>query len=399
MQTHQFDRALALTFIVLMAFGLVMISSVSVYQSYQLTAAMTKKGLMEAPVNDFYLWRDLVNVLIAIPVMLGVSFLPFRAWHKFAAPLFGVSFLLLILLFLPGFGNDYGTSRSWLNLGILPSIQPVEIAKLGLILYLAIWMEKKTQAVESFEQGFLPFVVLLIPLVALLAAQPDFGSILTISAISAAMYYIAGGGVRYIFAGGALAALVVWPIILSKEYIRNRFLAFIDPSIDPMGIGFQIKQALISIGSGQWFGIGFGQSVQKFGYLPEVQSDMIFAAASEELGFVRITIMLGAFAFIAYRGFRIAANAPDRFSMLVAAGISSWFLFQTFINIGVAMSILPLTGITLPFVSYGGSSLIMNAIAAGILLNISRFTGIYSMNTTRRSAGSGFGRRLTGRWQ
>ena len=351
-----------------------MISSVSVYESYQLTESLTKRGIMEAPVNDFYLWRDFRNVLIAIPLMFLVSFLHFRLWKHLALFLFVSSLIMLILLFLPGFGADYGTARSWLNIGPLPSIQPSEIAKLSLILYLAIWMEKRTQAVESFEEGFLPFVVLLIPIAALIAAQPDFGSLLVISFIAGIMFFIAGGSMMHILLGGTLSGLVAFPIILSNEYIKNRFLAFLDPSVDPLGVGFQVKQSLISVGSGQWWGVGFGQSIQKFGYLPEVQSDTIFSAAAEELGFIRIVLLIGAFMFIAFRGYKIAEHAPDRFSMLVAAGITSWFTFQVLINIGVNIALLPLTGITLPFVSYGGSSLFMNAIAAGILLNISRYT-------------------------
>jgi len=149
-------------------------------------------------------------------------------------------------------------------------------------------------------------------------------------------------------------------------------LAFLDPTIDPTGAGYQIKQALITIGSGGWLGVGFGKSVQKFGYLPEVQGDTIFAVAAEELGFIRVMFLVLAYFIIAWRGYRIALNAPDRYSSLVATGISSWIFFQALINIGVNMSILPLTGITLPFISYGGSSLLTTSLAAGILLNISR---------------------------
>jgi cell division protein FtsW len=163
------------------------------------------------------------------------------------------------------------------------------------------------------------------------------------------------------------------PVILTKKYIKNRFLAFLDPSTDPLNIGYQIKQALIAVGKGGWFGAGFGKSVQKFGYLPEVQSDTIFAAIAEEFGFIRTLCFLAIFLYIAYRGFRIAKKAPDDFSRLVAVGITVWLVGQSLINIAVNLSLLPLTGLTLPFVSYGGTSLITAFIALGILLNISRY--------------------------
>jgi cell division protein FtsW len=162
---------------------------------------------------------------------------------------------------------------------------------------------------------------------------------------------------------------------------------FLNQSIDPLNISFQIKQALIAVGSGGLFGVGFGKSIQKFGYLPEVQGDTIFAAAAEELGFVRILFLVLAYLFIAYKGFGIAKRAPDRFSMLVAVGITGWFVFQAFINIGVNIALLPLTGLTLPFVSYGGSSLIANMMGAGILLNISRYAQEKTHTSYRRRVG------------
>lgn len=369
----EIDKGLAFGIIGLILFGLMVISSVSVFESFQLTSIFVKKGLQAAPSNDFYLWRHLAHVVIAIPLMWLISRIPFTFWRKAALPLIGLSLFLLILVLIPALSNDYGTSRSWLNLPFFPSIQPVEVAKMGLIVYLAIWMDKKVQIITTFKEGFLPFVVLLSVLVALLAIQPDFGSILVISCIAGSIFFVAGGNLLHIIFGGLVASLFAWPVVLAHKYIFVRFLAFLDPSVDPQGAGYQIKQALITIGSGQWWGVGFGQSVQKFGYLPEVQGDTVFSVAAEELGFIRILLMFALYFFIAYRGYRIAMNAPDRFSMLTATGVTSWIFFQSMINIGVNMAVLPLTGITLPFISYGGSSLIMMAIASGVLLNISRY--------------------------
>ncbi|PIZ70931.1 stage V sporulation protein E [Candidatus Peregrinibacteria bacterium CG_4_10_14_0_2_um_filter_43_11] len=373
MRHYSIDKVLASTLGALVIFGIIMISSVSVYESHQLTNEMVQKGLMESPTNSFYLWRHILRVLIAVPIGIAVIYLPLQIWKKIALPFFAVTLLLLIFIFLPGIGANYGTSTSWILLPVIPSLQPAEFVKLALIFYLAVWMEKRQELVASFQYGFIPFTVLLSVVVVLLAMQPDFGSVLVISVIAASMFFIAGGSVLHIFSGGLLAAFMAYPIIMSKEYLRNRFLTFLHPDLDPLNIGFQIKQALIAIGNGGFFGVGFGKSVQKFGYLPEVQGDTIFAATAEELGFFRIVLLILAYFIIAYRGYGIARRAPDRFSMLVAVGITSWLTFQAIINIGVNLAILPLTGLTLPFISYGGSSLIATLIGAGVLLNISRY--------------------------
>lgn len=384
MKQHSVDRVLAVMIFALMIFGIIMVSSVSVYESYQLTSSMADKGLIDAPSNSFYFWRHFWRALISVPLCILMIYIPLTFWKKLALPLFGASLLLLIVLFLPGIGANYGTSTSWITVSFLPSVQPAEFVKLALVFYLALWMEKRQELVQSLQYGFMPFTVLLSIVVILLALQPDFGSVLVISTIAACMFFAAGGNILHILGGGLLAALMATPVIMSKDYIRNRFLAFLHPEYDPLNIGFQIKQALIAVGSGGWFGVGFGKSIQKFGYLPEVQGDTIFAAAAEELGFLRISILVFIFLVIAYRGYGIARRAHSRFEMLVAVGITSWFTFQAVVNIGVNIAILPLTGLTLPFISYGGSSLIANMMAAGVLLNISRNAEPSSYHLDRR---------------
>lgn len=387
MRKGNIDTPLAIVFFSLLLFGVVMISSVSVYESYEITEIMARKGIVDEPTNSFYLWRHMGRAAISIPLGILMIYLPLNLWKKAALPLFVIALMMLVALFLPGVGANYGTSTSWISLPFLPSVQPAEFVKIALIFYLAVWMEKRQELVQSFQYGFIPFTILLSSVVVLLALQPDFGSVLVISVIAASMFFVAGGSIFHIFGGALLAALMAYPIIMSKEYIRNRFMAFIDPTIDPLNISFQIKQALIAVGSGGFFGVGFGKSIQKFGYLPEVQGDTIFAAAAEELGFLRITFLVLAYLFIAYRGFSIASRASNRFAMLVAAGITSWFVFQAVINIGVNLSLLPLTGLTLPFVSYGGSSLIANMMGAGLLLNISRTADVKADTAYRRRVG------------
>lgn len=365
-------------------FGLAMIASVSVFKSYQLT--LDNVG---GPTNAFYLWRSSFHVLISTCAMLGVSLIPYRTWERYALPLFGLTVLLLLtVLGISSLSNDYGTARSWLViLGF--SIQPSEILKLTLVFYMAVWLQKREQQVATFKEGFLPFVTLLVLSTFLVAIQPDLGSFLVLSSIAVTMFFIAGGSLFHLLSGGVIAALVGLPLILQEDYVRNRFkafLAFDDPTFSET-IGFQIKQALIAVGSGGMFGVGYGKSVQKFGYLPEVQGDMIFSAMGEELGFLRLLIVLGLYCVFVVRGYKIAREAPDRFGFLVATGITTWVAFQTLLNICVNLSLFPLTGLTLPFISYGGSSLLTLMIGVGILLNISAHSTEQALTARRPKRG------------
>ena len=353
-------------------FGLAMIASVSVFESFQITTRLMNDGSLDEPTNAFYLWRNFWHVLTGLGLMFFLATVPYRLWEKLALPLFITSLVLLVAVFLPGIGTDYGTARSWLDVGPF-SLQPSEFMKLSLILYLAVWLQKRETLIKTLEQGFLPFAILFASTTFLVALQPDLGSVLVLTSIAVTMFFIAGGNVIHLIVGGCISAGLSLPFILSKGYIRARFLAFINPD-DPAimeTIGFQINQALIAVGSGRFFGQGYGKSIQKFGYLPEVQSDTIFAAMGEELGFFRLLIILTLFSILVVRGFRIARNSPDRFGLLVAAGISAWIGFQSVINIAVNLSLMPLTGITLPLISYGGSSHWAVLAAIGILLNIS----------------------------
>ena len=357
-------------------FGLAMIASVSVFQSYQLTTRLVQKGLLEEPSNSYFLWRSAVHVFVGFIAMGFAALTPYRLWEKLALPLFILSIGALLLLFIPGLGNDYGTAHSWiLVFGF--SLQPSEFLKLTLIFYLALWLQKREQLIVTFKEGFLPFAVLLILSTFLVAVQPDLGSFLVLSFIAVIMFFIAGGNLLHLIAGFLLASVMGLPIILSEQYIRNRFHAFFtllfnpdDPGIRE-GVGYQVIQALIAIGSGGPFGVGYGKSIQKFGYLPEVQADTIFAAMAEELGFFRLLIILAMYAILIIRGYKIAREAPDRFGFLVATGITTWIAFQSILNIAVNLSLFPLTGLTLPFISSGGSSLLATLIGVGVLLNIS----------------------------
>lgn len=347
--------------VVLSFFGLAMIASVSVFKSYQLTQT-----------NSLYLWKSFINVIVGMIGLVAMSFIPYRIWERYARLLFLITIGLLLIVFLPGFHEQFGTAQSWLNVGTR-SFQPSELLKLTFIFYLSVWLQKREQLVGTFKEGFIPFVILLLTSTFLVAIQPDLGSFLVIASIGATMFFIGGGSLLHLATGATLAGVLGLPIILQKEYVRNRFMAFLfpnDPNIRET-IGFQIKQALIAIGSGGFFGVGYGKSIQKFGYLPEVQADMIFSAMGEELGFLRLMIVLALYGILVYRGYRIARQAKDRFGFLIATGITTWIAVQTLLNISVNLGIFPLTGLTLPFISYGGSSLIALLAAVGVLLNIS----------------------------
>lgn len=359
--------AVGLTFI-----GLAMIASVSVFESHQITQKLVDLGLRDGPGNSFYLLRSFSHAVVGLAVMGITALLPYHVWKHTAKLFFLLTLLLILALFVPGLGNDYGTARSWLVIGGF-SLQPSELLKLSLIFYLSLWLQKREQLIGTFHDGFLPFASLLLLSTIPIALQPDLGSFLILSAIAGILFFIAGGNVLHLLLGGGLASIVGLPFILHEEYIRNRFEAFLFPYSPTMGetIGFQIQQALIAIGSGGMFGLGYGKSIQKFGYLPEVQADMIFSAMAEELGFVRLLIIFALYALFVWRGLRIARFAPDRFGFLIATGITSWIASQTLLNFAVNLSLFPLTGLTLPFISYGGSSLVTSLAAVGILLNIS----------------------------
>lgn len=364
-------------------FGLAMIASVSVFESYQLTVRLVDKGLMEEPSNSYYLFRSSMHVFLGFILMGITALIPYRMWERLARPLFFATIVLLILVLIPGIGNDYGTARSWLNIGGF-SIQPSEFLKLTMVFYLALWLQKREQLISTFKEGFLPFVILLVLSTFLVAIEPDLGGFLVLSAIGVTMFFVAGGSMFHMLLGSGLASVMGLPVILQEKYVQDRFAGFaqvIFSSPDSLEyqracetVAYQICQAILAIGSGGPFGVGYGKSIQKFGYLPEVQADMIFSAMAEELGFFRMLIIFTMYSILVVRGYKIAREAPDRFGFLVATGITTWIAVQSIINMSVNLSLFPLTGLTLPFISSGGSSLLATLIGIGILLNISMYS-------------------------
>jgi len=254
------------------------------------------------------------------------------------------------------------------------SFQPSEMLKLSIIIYLAAWLENRFERIKDFYEGLMPFLAIVGFVSFLLIKQPDMGTLGVIIFISMSIFFISGAKISHIFTIAAAGFLSLLALIKFESYRMNRLIVFLHPEIDPRGIGYQINQALLAIGTGGVFGLGLGNSLQKFNYLPEPVGDSIFAIISEELGLVGAGFLVFLFIFFAIRGLKIAKYAPDRFAKITATGISCWIIFQAFINISAICGIIPLTGIPLPFISYGGTSLVFLMVGVGILLNISRYS-------------------------
>jgi len=285
--------------------------------------------------------------------------------------------LLVAMVFVPGIGLKVEGAARWLALGPI-TFQPSEMLKLAFIIYLAAWLTSKvpSQAKEKkkLDQTFFVFLLILCLIATILLLQPDMGTLIVIFVVVAIMYFSANTHIVQSILTMILASVAFFVLAKIAPYRANRLLVFFNPETDPMGIGYQLKQSLIAVGSGGLSGAGLGMGVQKFGFLPQPFSDSVFAVFSEETGFLGGLFLVFLFLIFLWRGFKIAKEAKDRFSQLLAVGITSWIVFQAFVNIGAMIGLLPLTGIPLPFISYGGSALIMILAASGILLNISKTT-------------------------
>jgi cell division protein FtsW len=273
---------------------------------------------------------------------------------------------------MPGLGASFGKARSWVIIFGF-SFQPSEIVKLTFLLFLAGWCYKKGRdRISDFGYGLVPFIFFLMLILGLVIAQPDIGTTIIIGVMAVLVYFLAGAKLSHLGWLG-LAGVAGFSILaLKKTYLVNRLLVFLNPESDVQGIGYHINQALLAIGSGGWFGRGYGKSQQKFAYLPEVHGDSIFAIIAEEMGFIVVLFLVGLFLFLMYRGFKVAQNSSDEYGKLLASGIVVWFTFQAFLNIAVISGLAPLTGIPLPFISAGGTALTISLAAVGLLLNISK---------------------------
>lgn len=293
-----------------------------------------------------------------------------------ASPMLLFSIILLILVYIPGIGSGYGTARSWINFFGF-SLQPSEIVKLTFLIYLVAWLsEKGEKKLKDLHQGFLPFIIVLFVIMVLIAFQPDTGSMSIIVLTSLIVFFVAGGSLLHLSWLSAVGFASLWLMIKFSGYRADRLTTFLHPELDPQGIGYHINQALLAVGSGGFWGRGFGHSRQKFAYLPEPAGDSIFAVMAEELGFIFAVALVIVFVILFLRVLKIAKRCREPFGRLLAIGIVSWFMVQAFINIAAIIGLLPLTGIPLPFISYGGTALMTCLAASGILVNISKQVGM-----------------------
>ncbi|OIK15194.1 stage V sporulation protein E [Bacillus sp. MUM 13] len=356
------DLILIIVTLSLLAIGLIMVYSASaIWAAYKFDDSF------------YFAKRQMLFAFVGVIAMFFIMNVDYWTWRTWSKALIIICFVLLLVVLIPGIGVARNGSRSWIGVGAF-SIQPSEFMKLAMIAFLAKFLSERQKLITSFKKGLLPSLALVFTAFGLIMLQPDLGTGTVMVGTCIVMIFISGARISHFGVLGLLGLTGFVGLVLSAPYRMKRITSFLDPWQDSLGSGFQIIQSLYAIGPGGLFGLGLGQSRQKFFYLPEPQTDFIFAILSEELGFIGGSLVILLFALLLWRGIRIALGAPDLYGSLVAVGIIAMVAIQVMINIGVVTGLMPVTGITLPFLSYGGSSLTLMLMAIGVLLNISRYS-------------------------
>jgi len=314
----------------------------------------------------YYVNEQLKWLCIGLVALFITSRIPYKIWYSMALPMLCITLALLVAVFLPGIGIRALGAHRWINFGFFV-LQPAELTKLAMVVYLSAWFS------HPEKKRLLSFVMLLAMTVGLVLLEPDLGTSVIILVIAVLLYFFSGAPLRHFLAMVPILLIVIIVLTVVAPYRMHRLTTFFNPESDPLGSSYQIRQVLLGLGSGGWMGVGIGKSRQKYEYLPEANTDSIFAIIGEEVGYIGALGVIITFLFIVWRGFRIANRSPDVFARLLALGLSSWVSVQTLINLGAMVRLIPLTGVPLPFISYGGSSLIILFIAMGIVLNISTY--------------------------
>ncbi len=351
-QKKPLDLILLSTVAALVLFGLVVVYDVSIAHASQ-----------DFGDSYYYIRQQIIWVILGVAVALFFANFDYHHLRKLSPLALLASLIMLVAVFIPGLGTSAGGAHRWLNIGI-GTLQPAELVKLTSVIWLA----------AIFEKG--PKLKLLVGLVVIVVAimgilQKDLGSTIVFVLTSLIIYIVSGGAIIQLLLLAPLGIIGLLALILTSEYRKKRVAAFLDPFSDPQGFTYHISQVLIALGSGGFLGLGLGQSRQKF-YIPEVTTDSIFAVIGEELGFVGAAVLIALFIGLVLRGFKIAEEAGDQFGRVLAIGLTSWLGIQAIINLSAMVAFMPLTGVPLPFISYGGSALVANLMAVGILLNISK---------------------------
>ena len=332
-------------------------------------------GHLEYGDTNYFIARQAAFALVGLVLLWLFMRLDYHLLQPLSIALMAIALAGLLAVLMPGVGIERNGASRWLALGPLPPIQPSEFAKLAIIVYISAWLASRSHGddIKHFWAGFLPFVLMVGLVASLVIVEPDMGTTIIIVLTTCTLFFVAGAPYRHLFLLILGGGLISWAVIFVAHYRMDRIFSFLDPGKDPAGSGFHIRQLLIALGSGGPAGLGWGASRQKFFYVPGSHTDGVFAIIGEELGFIGAVAVIALFAFFVYRGLRTALNAPDPFGAYLAVGIVGWIAYQTLINIGGITRSIPLTGIPLPFISYGGSSLMAVLAAVGVLLSVSRY--------------------------
>ncbi len=337
-----------------------------------LSSAGVAVGLDRFSDAYFFIKRQFfLGFLPGIVLFLIMSKINYSVWRKYALPIFILACIGLMLVFIPGIGSDNNTfAKSWIVLGNF-SFQPIEATKLALVIYLAAVLSSAGSRIREAHGFFSILIVALIPAI-LVALQPDTGGMFILGALIVTMLFFAKARLNHLLIVFLVGIVAVGIMIFAAPYRADRFMTFLHPELDPEGQGYQINQAFLAIGTGGWFGLGLGHSRQKFQYLPEVHADSIFAVAAEELGFIVAVACIALYVLLVFRGFKIADNTTDEFGKYLVLGVMTWLGLQMIMNIGAMVGMLPLTGVPLPFVSHGGTALMIGMASLGMVVNVSK---------------------------
>jgi len=352
-----------------------------------LASASAVEGVERFEDGYYFLKHQLINgVLPGIVLFFIFSKIDYHLIKKVAPIALGITVFFLVLVLIPGIGVSFGGAKRWINVFGLFNFQPSEIIKITFLVYLASWLSAKKDDIKKTKDIFITFVFSLGIVSMLLLMEPDLGTLSVIIAFSFVMYFVAGGKLSHIGIFLGIMAIGLALMILIEPYRFDRFSVFLHPELDPKGIGYHVNQAMMAVGSGGVFGLGYGHSRQKYNFLPEVTSDSIFAIMAEELGLIVVMGILFLFLNWLLRGINIARSAHDDFGKLLGAGIVAWIGYQTLAHIGANIALVPLTGVPMPFFSYGGTALASLFAAIGIMANISK-NGRGQANSRRKSSG------------
>lgn len=338
----------------LLVFGLIMLLSATG------PVALSRSGS-----SLYFVKHQLSNGIL--PGLVAFAFfavIDYRLWRRFAGLALIGTLVALVLVFIPGIGLKLGGARGWIHLGLF-TLQPTELVKLTFLIYLSAWLANREGQRDHYtlENGLLPFLAALGSVMLLVVLQPDTGSMAVIVLMSLFIYFLSGAPVAWFVGLSVIGIGLLTLLIRHSQYRAARFMAFLHPELDPLGVGYHINQAILAIGSGGLFGLGYGHSRQKFLYLPEVEADSISAVIAEEMGFIVMLLLLTVFAALIWRCFKISREARDPFGRYLAAGVGVWIAVQLFLNIGSMTGVMPMTGVTLPFISHGGSAMVAEMVS------------------------------------